>query len=56
MWYSTLFNLLKESTNALDGGDEWCSRRDVDYLGLIGPSVGRGDGRMEKGALLNASI
>ena len=47
MWCSTLFNLLKKSTDALDGGDEGGFRRDVDYLGLFGTSVWRGDGRVE---------
>ena len=56
MWCSTLFNLLEESLNALDGGDEWGFGRDVDYLGLIGTSVGGGEGWMEERALFYTSI
>ena len=56
MWCSKLFNLLKESTNALDRGDEWGFCRDIDNLGLIGTSVGRGDGGVEQRALFYASI
>ena len=39
--------MLKESSDALDGGDEWGFGRDVDDFGLVGASIGRRDWRVE---------